>query len=320
MYSQEGKRLVNQVLAGREPVVGNTIAMGLNVVYDATIDGTMTPYTHNRYHSPYIVDEIAVVNSSVITELNQRDRIIFSGQSEPNTRYMANNMALVLKRNASSRTYRTVANVANGLNWTGYVPVTNPACIFTNDGVLSIGLFDTAVYINNISLAGYSGEDILAFPLSFHGASPVETTVAVSIFYRYNGQDYVKSSVSVLKYTAPYYHFDWDTPNNYVTSVGTDSEPTPFVWQQRLKEFDSDPISNPAHFLNNLNNINMIVINTGSATPGVVMRFGSIKITPDFDADQSRVTTSFRKLSGVVRKTDLEAYVNPEYTLLGVVV
>jgi hypothetical protein len=50
------------------------------------------------------------------------------------------------------------------------------------------------------------------------------------------------------------------------------------------------------------------------------MRFGSVKITPDFDADTSRTTTAFRKLNAPVYKTDLEAYVNPEYTLLGPVV
>jgi hypothetical protein len=327
MYSAEGKRLVNQVLAGREPVVGNTITMGLNVVYDASIGGTITPYTHNRYHTPYIVDEIAVANSSVITELNERDRIIFSGQSEGNTRYMANNMALVLKRNASTRTHRTVANVANGINWSNYAPVTSPTCVFTNDGVLSVtntyGLnAGTATYQNNISLAGYGGEDIIAFPVSFHGGSPVNALVSMTIFYHTADPNISlqKSVVSLLQYSAPNYYFDFDTPNNYVTSLGTDDQPVPFVFQQRLKEFDPDDLSNPYHFLNNLGRIYMISIGMQSTTPDVIMRFGSIKITPDFAADDSRVTTSFRKLSSIVRKTDLESYVNPEYTLLGVVV
>lgn len=320
MYSAEGKRLVNQVLAGREPTVGNTITMGLNVVYDASIDGLTSPYTHNRYHTPYIVDEIAVVNSSVITELNERDRIVFSGQSEGNTRYMANNMGLVLKRNASSRTHRTIANVANGTNWTGYTPITSPTCIFTNDGVLSVASGSTASYFTNISLDGYGADDIIAFPLSFHGSSPVGVRVTMAIYFTSVGVQYNQSRTGTLMYVGGNYYFDFEThAHNNVTSLGTDDSPTPFVWQQRLGVFDpTNGLAEPS-LLRSLKNITGISVEVSNAA-GAVIRFGSIKITPDFAADESRVTTSFRKLNSVVRKTDLEAYVNPEYTLLGVVV
>lgn len=320
MYSAEGGRLINQVLAGRESVIGTHIIMGLNVVYDATINGASDPYTHNRYHTPYIVDEIPIANSSVITAdtPGDRDRIVFSGQSDANKRYIANNMGLAVIRGGGTRVHKTIANVANGVNWSDYTAVT-PTATFTNDGVLSIGGGDTARYINRISLVGYGADDILAFPLSWHGTPPPSgTTVTLGIQYRWNDESFggeEATASSELLNSFGTYRFDFETSNNNdVTTLGTDDAPTPFIFQCRLGYLDGWGMMTPY-----LRNISQINISLNGAGPDTIMRFGSLKITPDFESDTSRTTTAFRKLNSTVYKTDLEAYVNPEFTLLGVV-
>jgi hypothetical protein len=322
MYSHDGKRLINMVLAGREPTIGSHLILGLNTVYDASLDGSTAPTTHNRYHTPYIVDEIEVVNSSVITDdSGGRDHIIFSGQADNNKRYMANNIGLVaIRSGGSTRSHKNVANVANGTNWTGYTAVVSPPSVFTNDGILSISQ-GSAYYTNNISLDGYGATDIIAFPLSFHGGIPTGANVQLTINYLKDGVEQNASSTAILQNTNGFYHFDFETSTrNDVNSLGTDDLPVPFVWQQRLSEFVNPLNGTPEYsLLNNLRTIKAIIVTISNAA-GITMRFGTIKIVPDFESDQSRVTTSFRKLNTVLRKTDVEAYVNPEFTILGVVI
>lgn len=324
MYSIDGKRFVNRVLAGKERALGSHISLGMNIVYDAVIDGDGVPSTHNRYHSAYIVDDIPIINSSVVSGLTN-DEIVFAGNAGAASRYVANNEALVVIRNGGSTSgARTLANVIN-TTWTSDVDkLTRPsdAVMFTDDGVLQLEATYTATMSQQISLYNNRVSDILAFPLILCAvdgtpiADPSGVTITMVLTYTDGGVEktctYTNSIVSSTGYM-----FNGDSVHNKMADTGTLANPNVFVFQRRIS--DTSALGNGATAQNMVDNGKNIIKVEVTADGGSYMRFGSIKVTPDFDADDGRVTIAFRKLASNLYKTVNESYVNAEYRVSGVV-
>lgn len=331
MYSHDGKRFVNQVLAAKELSLGSHISLGLNIVNGASLDGSSSKTTHNRYHSPYIVDDVPIVNSSVISG-DTHDEIVFSGQANTAKRYIANNVALVVNRTSgATRSMRTIANVVNA-TWTNDIdpanltrPTTGP--MFTSDGVLQLAAGFTASYTEPFSLYGNGLDDIIAFPFYIIDnattltTDPTWTGVTVRIRYTIDGvENYCEYYQEVVNASG-----DWglnsDALGNYKASLGTIDNPVPFVWQRRISQTSAtSPGTTAQTMLDNGKNIIGINVSYAVGNGGSFMRFGSIKLTPDFESDTSRVTVAFRKLASPLYKTDSNVYNNVEYRIAGVVV
>jgi hypothetical protein len=331
MYSYDGKRFVNQVLAGKEQALGSHIVLGLNIVNGASLDGSAAPTTHNRYHSPYIVDEIQIVNSSVVSGATS-DEIVFSGQANAAKRYIANNVGLaVLRSSGAARTMRTIANVVNTTwNSTG-TDLKRPTGTteFSNDGVLEIASGAVASFVEPFSLYGNGLDDIIAFPLYFVNgtgetrtitADPQGCDITMKIRYTVDGAEkYAEYTQTVDSISGETWGLSGDSGRNYIDSTGTLANPRPFVFQRRISQTSATSAGTTAlTMLNNGKNIIGVDVSFVNGTANF-MRFGSIKLTPDFEADTSRTTVAFRKLATPLYKTDSEVYVNAEYRVRGVV-
>lgn len=331
MYSTEGKRIVNMLLAGKETALANYIALGINTVYDATIRGDAYPTTHNRYHSPYIVDEIEIQNSTVLDE-DSGEQIKYAGTADAGKSYVANNIGLILKRsNASTNEQRIVCNALekasseSGVGWSNVDTIDN-AVRFTNETTLGLTNGSTASYNGAFSLYSSSIDDILSFPLYFANATDdgvvsnvVDSKITLSIRYQVNGiersVDYTKSIVVGLNGL----QFEVENAHNGVPDVGTFTNPAPFLFQRRIWDYDYiTSTGNPQELIVNGNNI--IGVNlTYSGGSGNRLHFGSVKICPDFSSDIGRTTIAFRKLITPLHKTANATYTNAEYTLYGMV-
>ena len=327
MYSSEGKTLVSRVLAGKEPSVGNYISLGINIVYDASIDGSTAPYTHNKYHSPYIVDDIEIQNSTVLSN----NQIKFTGIADLTRKYTANNVALVVKRsNTSTNEQRTIGyttrrvEATTGIGWhaaTGLSTFDTPVK-FNDDNILVLQNNITASYNGSFSLYSSSLNDIIAFPVYFtNNASsavipPLTADAVVTLRILYGSGQSVTYSAPLVK-DASGNRFSGDSLLNSVldADVGTISKPTPFLFQKRIHDSTS---GSPDALIAAGNTVTGMELVYSTATSSK-MHFGSIRLTPDFDSDIGRTTTAFRKLESVLHKTQNETYTNAEYTLYGVV-
>lgn len=328
MYSHEGKRFVNQVLAGKEQALGSHISLGINLVYDASLDGSTAPTTHNRYHSPYIVDDIEIVNSSVISA-SVNDEIIFSGQANAAKRYIANNIALVVERpSGSARTARTLANVVSTA-WNCAADaskLTRPegAAQFTSDGILELDHTYTATFSEPVSLYGGTVNDIIAIPMYFlSGVETIETnptglTITVKFRYLIDGVEKYCEYEDVIDGVGGF-GFSNDPANNRVGFTGSYQSPSPFIWQKRISDTSDDgPGTTAQDLINNGKNIVGIDITLTGGGASDSVRFGSIKLTPDFESDTTRTTIAFRELASLLYKTDDQVYTNAEYRVKGV--
>lgn len=336
MFSYEGIRFANQVLAGKEPALGSHISLGINVVYDAKIDGSWDAVladTHNRYHSPYIVDDIPMANSSVVST-SANDHIVFSAAADPVKRYYANNMALVMIRPSGSiRSTRILTNVGSD-GWVceadaAQLTRPNDGISFNNDGILQLESSNVAAFTTPVSLASNTENDLFAFPLYFTNAlddslrtSALDgVSVGVRFHFLANGVGTYCEYTGTIQDDGAGKRFDNDPTNNYFQDYGSLIAPTPFIFQKRFSDFD--PVGTPVNvtpqtMLNNGGSVYKIEILTSPLTPAGYLRFGSIQITPDFEATTERVTVNFRKLTTPLWKTNDVTYTNAEYRIKGV--
>lgn len=320
MYSAAGKRIINRLIAGQETTVGNYISLGINAVADASLDGSTAPYTHNVYHSPYIVDDIEVSNVGVVNG-GVGDDIKFVGVADISKKYIADNIALVVKRtNTSTNEQRTIAHTVQrsgeSIGWNGTVQ-TNTTAKFNNSAILAVQNAGYASYNGTFSAYTSSANDIIAFPLFFTTSAGVITAppngavVTLTINY-YSAGD--ATYTNTITSSGGYAYFN--TRNQVSTSaLGTIDKPTPFLFQRRLYNTSSGSIDGLIAGIETVSSISITL--TGAGTN--YLNFGPIKLSPDFTADVGRTTTAFRKLSTVLHKSDNEAYTNAEYTLLGMV-
>lgn len=315
MITVDGKRLMNNVLANRDTQIGTHIALGVNIVSDASIDGSTYPTTHNRYHSPYIVDEIPVINAGLID--GTPDEIVFTGQANASKYFIANNIALIALRSLEGLGQGTIVN-ATPENWVELAtPITAPNNVkdFTEDGYFLLNVSNPRVYNNAVSLYGATLDDIIAFPITIHGIT-VPSGVAITVEFIYNDPNKVVYTSSITKTigVGPNgYKFNNDSDHNSVTAVvDAENNPVPFLFQTRLKEF-----SDSNNLIANGDRITGVNVSVSGGT-GYTLACGSIKLTPESINNFYRITTGFRKLNRVLYKTSTEAYVSAEYRILGV--
>lgn len=315
MITADGKRLMNNVLANRDTQIGTHIALGINIVSDASIDGSVEPRTHNRYHSPYIVDEIPIANAGLID--GDPDELIFTGQAPSNKYYIANNIALIAVRSSLETNQKVIAS-AVPLNWTENTVVA-PTNVknFTEDGYFLLNDTNDAVYNTAISLYGSSLNDIIAFPFTVHGGTVVPTNIALTLTFTYhdpNNNSYTSSLTRTVILSGGAYRLNNDPTNNEipVASFNAQGNPTPFLFQARLNDF-----TNKNSLVANSERITRVVISAQNAG-AYTLACGSIKLTSENVSNFYRITTGFRRLNRVLYKTSTEAYVNAEYKILGV--
>jgi hypothetical protein len=320
MITTDGKRLMNSVLANRDIKVGTHIALGLNIVSDATLDGSSFPYTHNKYHSPYILDEVPIVNVGIIDGIP--DQIVFAGQASTTKHFIANNIALISKRFAGEIDEQSTIVPVDSPQWNA-VNITIPSDVkdFTEHGYL---LLDSVVnthrvFSEGVPLYGKALTDIIAFPFTIHGITDPTDILITLKFTHHDLEGTVGTSEhtkTIVAVPPTGFMIEGDSPYNVVTQLVDPTNPlsrVPFVWQTRIQNF-----SNASTLLANGNGITETEISISSGTGAYQVACGSIKFTPDNISSFYRVTTAYRKLLRVLYKTNEQAYVNAEYRILGV--
>lgn len=315
MITPDGRRLMNNVLANRDAKIATHIALGINTVYDTTDDGEDPPTTHNRFHSPYIVDEVPIANVGIVD--GSPDIIVFSGQATASKYYIANNIGLVSKRfSGEVDSQSTVVSVASSSWNVPENPIEYSTNVFTEDGYL---LLDTSnnirIYKDQVSLGGKTADDLLAFPFTLHQIDdPTGVSITLRIRYRdAGGTEYLSELTRTIVADLGGYMIDGDNSNNVVTELTDSGNANPFLWQARLKDF-SDYQSLLAYG----GRIYEIQIEVNGLPGGGIVAYGSIKFTPETLSNFYRITTGYRRLLKTLFKTSKQAYVNAEYRIYGV--
>jgi hypothetical protein len=310
MLTYAGKMLANNVLVGVEPIIGTHIALGLNLIYDSNPNtGINTSSSLDRFHSPYIVDEMTAVNPGVLTQEGETN-LVFNGQATQVARYMANNVALIsFRTDGRFSTQSNIVSVSSDNKWST-ASITTPSNVhrFTNDGYLLTNNATPRTYLSTINFSGYGSNDILALPFTIHNASSFASPVTVTITFYHSTGSVVYTQQ--LTNSGGVYKFGNDQECNEVYQLSLGGKPMPFVFQTRIKTatnyidlFTKQITSCQVKF---------------ATAESLVFAFGSMKITPDSGGYTSRTTVAHRKLQNVLYKTDYEAYVKAEYRLNGI--
>jgi hypothetical protein len=325
MITSDGKRLMNSVLANRDVKLGTHIALGINVVSDASVDGASFPYTHNKYHSPYIVDEIPIANVGIIG--GNPDQIVYSGQANVSKTFIANNVGLVARRFAGEVDEQITIVPVNSPKWnvpTTAITIPTDVLNFTEDGYLllhkAVLSNNSRIYSDRVVLYGKALTDLIAFPFTIHGTS---NPANIKITLRFTSHDLTGTvTVSELSRTVVNspsgigWRISGDTALNDVPTL-TDpynaSRRIPFLWQGRIQNF-----TNATTLLANGDAITQVEILISAGTGDYKVACGSIKFTPDTISNFYRITTGYRHLQRTLYKTPQQAYVNAEYRILGV--
>lgn len=325
MITRDGKRLMNNVLANRDVKIGTHIALGLNTVTGASLNGAAFPYTHNKYHSPYIVDEIPIANIGIID--GTPDQIVFSGQANISETFMANNVGLVARRFAGEVDEQTTIVSVGSTQWNKpTTPITVPTDVknFTDDGYLllekAVPANNTRIYSNRVVLYGKGLTDIIAFPFTIHGVSN-PNTISITLKFIHHDLAGVTTVSQVSRNIIPDpggigYRISGDSASNMVPQLVDpykSDRRMPFVWQARIQDFTNANI-----MLANGDAITQVEISISGGVGAYKVACGSIKFTPDTISNFYRITTGYRKLLRTLYKTPEQAYVNAEYRILGV--
>lgn len=327
MFTTDGKNLISLVLVGKEQHAASHIAMGLNKVYGNTTG--VAGGVDNFYHSPYIVEEIPLTQATIVGSY-----ITYAGQAAVSTRYIADNMGLVLVRpKGNSRTHKTLINVSNDSQWANVKRLNAPETTFTVDGILGTDYTNTTLptYTGAVPLSGYGVEDIIAVPVLFaHQPAtanpftyttnvPTGDTLKINFNYLEGGVAKTWTLSDVVQYngTTTTYHFQYgDTQGGTIVpkyaplwTSGTDTWNDGFETSSMAHVFQR-PLSSGASTLgsatalgliNNYKNITSVTFEwvrsgVGKAYTGSTLLFGSMKITPNYSSNTTRTTVAYRRL------------------------
>lgn len=306
MYTQDGKNLIDYTLASNSLV--SHIILGIDtfsIINDSTD-------ISNRYHTPYIVDVIEVINSGLV-RVTDHNEIVFNGQANTSLTYMANNSGIVQMKASGNtvRAYRTIINVGES-NWSTPETIIGSPVWFNSDGGFQLTTASAITYTGNVDLSGYGSEDIVSVPVFFTTASPEGGTFKIT--FTFNHPDtgvpttyYISDTVSLV---SSKYKFGDGVDGAALSTIST---PIPHVFQKKLGSGTS-----PTTFLRGLANITSIEFEWSGGTAGSKLYFGSPHIVPNFNADESRVTIAYKPFASVLRKTVGNAYANAEYRIIGV--
>lgn len=306
MYTSDGINLANMVLINREQYLATHIVLGIDTFSSANGLSTIS----NRYHSPYIVDEISIANIGLlrISSPTVHDELVFAGQASMSSRYLANSVGLVMVRNSGSnqRSMRTIVNVGSD-GWTGGGTPAGNEVWPTIDGGKILAQNTSATYTGAIDLSAYGSDDVVSVPVYFVGGTPTNGVLTITFNYLNGSTPSTYSITDTVSLVSSKYKF-----NNGVggAALSTVTAPIPHAFQRKLGSG-----TGWATFSANLNKVTGITY--GWATSTSTLYVGSLIITPNYASDTSRICVAYKDLNAIVRKTTNSAFLNAEYRLNG---
>jgi hypothetical protein len=319
MYTDSGKNHLNKVLAGSAAALATHIYFGIDG-FDVT--GDAQPYISDRHYSPFVSAKLEIVNRTVVNEY-----VIFATSHDTSKvkQFLANNMALVYENNSSANRVRVMKNVFNNFGsdgWTGGVPITEsntPPAWFNNEGGAIIAA-DSSIYLEgSLGLRDYKENDYISVPVFWLGGIPNLGQFTMTFYFTDNGVQKTYSLTDTVETVdaGTRFRFTNGVPSLFANGVVPSLSlqlPDPHVWQMRL----GAGTTNKAAFLANLANIWKVGITwTVPTAEEPLMYIGSPQITPDFDADNSKVVISHSPLNKVLINTGTDS-MSAEYRIVGV--